>query len=121
MNRRLQKIVYEWPPNLTQYEATIFMGLSTTEAVGGGIALIAAVMLIPHKVVGGVVGVLAALLVVLALKKMERLGNISIPVFLWKRWRASRNPRQVFLTEIIGARGGAVHLEDADGHILTIE
>ena len=56
MNRRLQQIVYEWPPNLTQYEAAVFMGLSTSEAVGGGMAFMACLMLIPHKVVGGILG-----------------------------------------------------------------
>lgn len=121
MNRRLQQIVYEWPPNLTQYEAAVFMGLSTSEAVGGGMAFMACLMLIPHKVVGGILGAILAVLVVLALKKVERLGNVSFPVFLWKRWRASRQPRPVFLTEIIGARGATIHLEDEDGYVLTIE
>ena len=121
MNRRLRDIVYEWPPNLTQYEAAVFMGLTTTEAVGGGLAFMLCLMLIPHKIVGGLVGALIALLVVLSLRKMERLGNVSIPVWLWKRWRASRNPRTIYLTEIIGTTSAPVHLEDEDGNVVTIE
>ena len=75
MNRNLQKIIYEWPANITRYEAAVFMGLTTNEAVGGGLAFMACLMLIPNKLLGGVLGAVVAVVVVLSIKKLER--------FLW--------------------------------------
>ena len=36
----LDDLIYEWPSNLSQYEAKIFLGLTATEAMGSSMAFL---------------------------------------------------------------------------------
>lgn len=121
MNQRLQRLIYEWPMNLVQYEADSFLGLNIIEWMAAGMALLLSLVLVPHPLLKLLFGVAGGACTVLVVKKLERLGNISIPVYLWRRWRARRHPRYARLTEIVGVSGATVHLEEGDGHVVTIE
>ncbi len=121
MNRDLQKLSYEWPPNLTQYEAAVFLGLTAVEAMAGMMAFLIPLTLLDNKIAGAVLGVVLLALTVGSLKKLESFGNVSLPVYMWKRWRAARHKRTLYLTQIMGVEHATVHIEDPDGHTITIE
>ena len=121
MNNRLQRLLYEWPPNLNDYEARLFLGLSATEGIAGGMVFMLVTGLVPNRLLGLILGIVLFVGVVLSLKKMESLGNISIPLYLWRRWQARRNPRTLQLTQIVGVQGATVHIEDEHGRLITLE
>lgn len=121
MNQRLQRLIYEWPPNLVQYEGQSFLGLNMTEWMAAVMVVLLSLAVIPHPVLKLLFAVAGSAGTLLMVKKLERLGNIPIPVYLWRRWRAKRNPRYARLTEIVAVSGAVVHLEEGDGHLVTIE
>lgn len=122
MNRSVQELAYAWPLNLTRYEAAVFMGLSLVEALAGVMAFVLPLTLLTSKVAGVLVGALCALLVLLTVKKIERLGNLPLPVYLLRRYLARREQRELRLALILGTHSAPVYVEDADGTTLvTVE
>jgi hypothetical protein len=115
----LEQLTYEWPPNLTQYEARLFLGLSAIEAISGGLAFILPVALLP-SVLGFVVGLFGAVVVILSIKRLEALGNLALPTYLVARFLTERQPVVVELPLILGESSGGVLVESWEGESLLV-
>lgn len=117
-----QELLYEWPLHILRYETAVFLGLTTLEAMSATMAFLLCVALVPHKVLALIAGLLAAGLVLLLLKKQERLGERSLPVYLWQRWRARRTRPVVRLTQVMSVPHTPVYIEaQADASIVIVE
>lgn len=122
MNQRLQQLSYEWPANLHKYETNLFLGLSAVEAIVAVFALITPLVVLDNVFVGVLLGALLAALALLTIKKIERLGNVPLPIFLGKRLLAHYQPQALKLPLIMGAENGTIHVETMEGEtLLTME
>lgn len=122
MNHRLQQLSYEWPANLHTYETTLFLGLSAVEAIVAVFALMLPLVVLDSVILGGLFGVALAGLALLSIKRIERLGNVPLPVFLAQRLIAQYRPRTIQLPLVMGSEGGTIHVEGLDGEtLLTME
>ena len=105
MNRpepSIYDITYEWPVNLFRYEGRIF-GLNIIE-IGALIAgFFIPVTLLGWQGPGVVVSVVLMVLTFLSLRRIERLGNHTLPVYLWKRLQYQRTPRTLVLPLVMGS------------------
>ena len=124
----IDDLTYEWPSNLSQYEARIFLGLTAAEAMAGALAFLLPVGTIQSKF-GFFIGLVCGIIVLLSIKKFERFGNRSILVFLFlrtaeRRHRLCRPPEnpEIELPLIMGGSSGRLEVENWEGEtIMTIE
>ncbi len=113
----IDDLTYEWPSNLSQYEAKIFLGLTATEAMGSAMAF-----LLPtgtmRSGMGFFVGLICCLVVLLSIKKIERFGNRSVLVYLAQRTYEKRTHPEIELPLIMGGSSARVELESWEGETL---
>lgn len=122
MKQTVHDLSYPWPPNLTAYEATLFFGLSAVEAIAGALAFVLPLAIVENKVAAALVGALVAGAVLLSLRRVARLGDLPLPVYLYRRLAARRRARVVEMPLILGASGGEIHVEtDAGETLVTLE
>jgi hypothetical protein len=110
---------YEWPPNLTQYESRIFLGLAAHEATAAGFAFLLTIGLV-RSGAGVVLGAVAAVAVLLLVKRWERLGNRSLPVYLVARGLERRQETELELPLILGGHAALVEVEAWEGETLLV-
>ena len=117
----LDDLIYEWPSNLSQYEAKIFLGLTATEAMGSSMAFLLPIGVIQSGF-GFIVGFVCCLIVLLSIKKVERFGNRPFLIYMAQRLLERRRGRQIELPLIMGGGSGRVEIESWDGEtLLTLD
>lgn len=110
---------YEFIPNVDSYEPKLLLGLTFVELTGAGLALIVP-LLVLQNVIGIVLGIALATVAVLSLKRFERLGNLPLPVFLWKRAMLAYRPKTVSLPRLQSSVQATVRIIDYAGeHVAT--
>lgn len=119
--KSFDELTYEWPENLSQYEAKIFLGLTANEAMATAMAF-----LLPLGVVrsgwGFLFGAILALLVLASIKKVERFGNQPFLLYFAKRQLERRQSPTLELPLVMGGQSSRVELESWEGEtLLTVE
>lgn len=116
----LDDLTYEWPTNLQQYEAKIFLGLTAVEAIAAGLGFLLPVAML-SSLAGFAVGIIGAALVLLCVKKWERFGNRSFPTYLLARWLEPRRQPTLDLPLILGESQGMVRIETDEGDVVLVQ
>lgn len=120
-NETLDDLTYQWPSNLSEYEAKIFLGLTATEAMAGSMAFLLPIGVM-SSAFGFVIGFVSALVVLLSIKKVERFGNQPLLIHLGRRAFERRRANQMELPLIIGGSSGRVEIENWQGEtIMTLD
>lgn len=113
------QLQYPWPPNLTSYEAKIFLGLTAQEAIATAMGALLPMVLFQH--LGGILmGVIVGAVVLLSLKKIDALGGVSLPLYLVLRVMAVRQAEVMELPLIMGNAQSPVKMESWDGMLLHL-
>ena len=113
----IDSLTYEWPSNLTQYEAKIIAGLTATEAMATAMAFLLPVGTIKSGF-GFFIGLTLAIIVLLSIKKVERFGNQPILLHFAKKTMEGRQNKEVELPLIMGGNSAQVELESWEGETL---
>ena len=117
MKSDLQEMSYQIPPDVLHYEPRYVFGLTATDLL---IAAMPAVLLI--ATVGVLAGALAGLGSLSLLKRFDRFGNRSLPVYVFQRWRYNRMERPVTLPLVLPPETQAIAFETWEGdHLYGIE
>ena len=112
---------YEFIPNIDVYEPKLMLGLTFMELTAAGMALIFPLMLL-QSIAGIVLGGLAAILTILLLKRFALFGNLSLPIYLFKRALIARRKEQIQLAHLMPAIRAEVQIRDYnDEHIATYQ
>ncbi len=114
------EIVHPWPMNINTYEQT-FLGLSMTTLMVAGVTLIALFVTL-SQTLGGLAGMLLGALlgaagagvVVLALTELALFNEMTLPVYLWRRFQA-RHDTALAIPLIVPSGAGEVIFEDWQG------
>ena len=104
---------YHIPPDVLHYEPRFIFGLTATDLL---VATIPA-MLIGVTLAWGT-GIVTGILSLSLLKRFERFGNQSFPMYTIQRWQHTRTPRTVHLPLILPAEVEALQFETWDGDSL---
>jgi hypothetical protein len=116
-----KELVYEWPPDILHYEARVLPGLTWIEAIAMALAFLFPVSLLPG-IPGFGLGLLAALIGFLCVKRWERLGDTILPVYVIARLLAARRRDTLELPLIMTSEGGAIDVYTLEGEaLLTME
>lgn len=112
---------YEFIPNIDVYEPKLMLGLTFMELTAAGMALIFPLMLL-QSIAGIVLGGLAAVLTILLLKRFALFGNLSLPIYLFKRALIARRKEQIQLAHLMPTIRAEVQIMDYDNqHIATYQ
>lgn len=116
-----EQLQYPWPPNLSLYEAKVWLGLSAQQAL-----LLVMGTMIPMATLrseaGFVLAVGVGMIIYLSFKKIGRFGGISLPVYIWLRLLSllQREEEVMELPLIIGGGESVVEIENWEGDTLMI-
>lgn len=113
----LDDLIYEWPSNLSQYEAKIFLGLTATEAMASSMAFLLPIGVI-RSGFGFIVGFICCVVILLSIKKIEQFGNQPFLIYLAQRTLERRQNPEIELPLIIGGDSGYVEIENWEGETL---
>ncbi len=104
---------YHIPPDVLHYEPRFIFGLTATDLL---------VATVPAMLIGVTLawsaGVVTGILSLSLLKRFERFGNQSFPVYAFQRWQHTRAARSVHLPLILPPEGEALQFETWDGETL---
>lgn len=118
-NEEQEMFSYDFIINIDSYEPKLKFGLTFVELTAAGIALVFP-MLLFQSVLGALLGVLLGGVVLLALKRFIRLGNLSIPVYLGKRIQLAYRAEPIIVAQMVPAVRAAVTVTDYQGeHVAT--
>ena len=110
---------YEFIPNIDVYEPKLMLGLTFMELTAAGMALIFPLMLL-QSIAGIVLGGLAAVLTILLLKRFALFGNLSLPIYLFKRALIARRKEQIQLAHLMPTIRAEVEIRNYNNeHIAT--
>ena len=120
-NDNIEDLTYQWPSNLSEYEAKIFLGMTAAEAMATSMAFLLPIGVMSSGL-GFVIGFISALVVLLSIKKVERFGNQPLLIHIGQRLFERRRANQMELPLIIGGGSGRVEIENWDGEtIMTLD
>ena len=112
----MEEITYEWPPHVGQYEAKIF-GFTIMEAVAAVMSFLVVMASVDNLFAGLIAGVIALLFV----RRLERLGGVSLPVYITYRLRAAYSNEVMELPLITTqSHSGVVEMEDWEGSTVAV-
>ncbi len=123
MNKKdnLDDLTYQWPSNLSEYEAKIFLGMTATEAMATSMAFLLPIGIMSSGF-GFVIGFIAALVTLLSIKKIERFGNQPLLIHVGQRLFERRRANLMEIPLIIGGGSGRVEVESWEGEtIMTLD
>jgi hypothetical protein len=84
---------YQWPENVLAYETRFFMGLTLNDMLAAVVPFILAVTLLPPGIAGLVLGAVAGLVGLLAVKKFDRFGGRGLVAYgIARALHAYRSP-----------------------------
>jgi hypothetical protein len=116
MRATMEEMTYEWPPHVGQYDAKIF-GFTIVEAVAALMSFLVVMATFSNLFVGLLVGVLALLFV----RRLERLGGVSLPVYIFYRVKAAYSSEIMELPLITAqSHQGVVEIEDWEGGTVAV-
>ena len=112
----MENITYEWPPHVGQYEAKLF-GFTIMEAIAAVMSFLVIMATTRNLILGIIMGVIALLCV----RRMERLGGVSIPLYIFHRLQAAYSKEIMELPLITThAHEGVVEIEDWEGSTVAV-
>ncbi len=116
-----EQLQYSWPPNLSTYEARLWLGFTAQQWLLTVMAGMAPMALI-RSGIGLGLGMVLALTVLLAVRPIGRFGGISLPLYVAVRlWHlVQRKTETIELPLIMGGSSSTVELEDWEGATLLI-
>ncbi len=101
---QLDDLQYDWPTNVTGYEAKLFLGIGMYEAVTAAMVGLGASILL-SRVIGTGTGYLAGMilggLALIMLRKHEALGNRRLPGYVLALFRHRLGSREMHLAWIM--------------------
>jgi hypothetical protein len=116
MTTTMEELTYEWPPHVGHYEARL-AGFTIVEAVVGAMGFLMVVAVGGHVMVALMVGAVSLLFV----RKLERLGGVSLPIYLFYRLQAAYSQETLELPLITAqTHSGMVVSESWDGNTVAI-
>ncbi len=119
--QKMEDLTYQWPSNLTSYEAKIILGLTSTEAMATAMAFLLPVGTMTSGF-GLFVGFALAIIVLLSIKKVERFGNQPVLIHFARKTIEGRQNKEVELPLIMGGDSASVELESWEGEtLMTID
>jgi hypothetical protein len=84
---------YEWPENILTYETRFWMGLTLNDLLAAVLPFILAIAVLPPGIFGLILGAVAGLCGLLAVKKFDRFGGRGLVTYLIARaMHAYRQP-----------------------------
>ena len=109
---------YPWPANIVEYEAKLFFGLAPQEAIAVGIAFMVPLAASPG-VLGFFAGSLLAAVVLLSMRRFDRMGGVSIVTYVVARLAERRRENRLDVPLIVSSAARArIVVEDLDGNPL---
>ena len=119
--KKMEEMTYQWPSNLTQYEAKIILGLTSTEAMATAMAFLLPVGTIKSGS-GLFIGFALAIIVLLSIKKVERFGDQPFLIYFARKTYEARQKKPIELPLIMGGDSASVELESWEGEtLITID
>lgn len=110
---------YQFIVNIDSYEPKLLFGLTFVELTASGMAMVFP-MLLFQNLSGILLGAAAGLVVIALLKRFTRLGNLQLPVYLWKRGRLAWRRENIPLPRLVPAVRASVTVRDYSGeHVAT--
>lgn len=118
----LEELVYEWPPQVAGYEPKILAGLTWTEGISVAMGFLIPLALFQGQgVIGFVFAVLGGVGALLVMKRFERLGGVSIPLYLIYRLQAWYKQESLELSLIVPHDvSSGVIVENLEGEVVTV-
>lgn len=113
-----QLFIYTFIPNIDQYEPKLFLGLTLYEAFGVAAAFVGPVMMFQNGL-GMVFGIVGGIAAFALLKRFESFGNLSFPIYLFKRGVNKFNNKMITLAHLHPQIVSEVKVKDFDGHHLA--
>ena len=109
---------YEFRPNIDTFQYTTKIGLTIDEAMlvsgAGGLPFV-----VTQNLTGAVIGVMAAALAFMAIKKFDRFGGVSFFLYLLRRIAHQFKNRTVQVNQIVPSISGtAITYLDQNRHVL---
>ncbi len=109
----LDELRYEIPPDVLHYEPRFLFGLSATDLL---VAAIPAILLMAIGLI--IPGLLMGIVALSLLKRFDRFGNRSLPVYYIQRWQYNRARRKVVIPLVLPPDTQAMRFETWDGEEL---
>ena len=110
------RLTYAWPSNLEAYEPRIFLGLTAIEGMAGAMGFLLPVALVP-SLLGFLLGLIVGALVILAVKRVERLDNQS-PLAYLVAWLVEGRRRELVTMPLVSAEPpGTLRFAAPDGAV----
>lgn len=104
---------YQIPPDVISYEPRYLFGLTATDL------LVAAMPSILLMATAGILpGLLAGLLALSLLKRFDRFGDRSLPVYFFQRWLYNRSQQKVVLPLVLPSETQRIAFQSWDGEEL---
>lgn len=94
---------YEWPSNIEEYEPKILMGLTAIESMAGVMALLVPVATLQNAA-GLLLGLIAAVTVILSIKKIERFDSLSLVAY-FLAWLIEGRKQERVTMPLVSATG----------------
>ncbi len=104
---------YQIPPDVLNYEPRYIFGLTATDLL---VAAMPSILLM--STVGIIPGLLAGVAALTLLKRFERFGNRSLPVYFVQRWLYNRSQHKVVLPLILPPETQSISFESWEGEEL---
>ncbi len=116
MTESVDDLRYDWPVDVLHYESRMFLGLSMQEGVG--VAAVAGLILMQTSSLP--LGLGAAVIGYLLVKRFEGLGDRNLPAYLVDRLTYAARSHEVTLPVILPGGGQeSVVITDLDGGLIA--
>lgn len=109
---------YEYPLNVDTFKAKMKGGVSMDEALIL-LAAFATPFLILQSVTSLILGAVLAVVVFLCIRKYDRLGGASLPVYLVQRAGNAMGKKTITLTQIMPSVDASITVESYDGQTIA--
>jgi len=123
-NEERQQFTFQAIPNIDGYEPKLLFGMTFYEGMAVLMGAFIPIAIFSKAVpqVGLTVGLITAILTLVSLRRIERIGNVSITVYIVKRLIGWRKRTDIVLPRTYQKIDAVIRLNDPDGdHIATIK
>ncbi|MEM9773387.1 MAG: hypothetical protein AAF902_02320 [Chloroflexota bacterium] len=118
-SKERQLFTYTFIPNIDHYEPKMFLGLTLYEAFGVAAAFVVPLMAF-QSVLGLVLAVVGTIVSFSMFKRFEGFGNLSLPVYLFKRLKNRINGESISMANLHPQIEAQVRVSDFEGrHLAT--
>lgn len=109
---------YKFIRNIDEYEPKMFLGLTIYEAFGVAASFVVPMMMF-QNIFGFTLGAIGLVLSFSLFKRFEKLGNLSGPVYAFKRLKTKIQGDQISLSHLYPAIEAEVTVSDYEGQQLA--